>query len=158
MAGMIEGGTRRDPHGIRRYRPMAEINVTPFVDVMLVLLVVFMVTAPLLQVGVPVKLPQAGAAALPQDNRPLTLSIDATGRIFLEETEIPAAALGARLKAIAANRDPSRTVVYVRGDRRLAYGRVVQVMATVTAAGFAKVALVAERPREGGTPKGGDGE
>ncbi len=155
MAGMIEGGTRRDSHGIRRYRPMAEINVTPFVDVMLVLLVVFMVTAPLLQVGVPVRLPQADAAALPHDDRPLAISIDAQGRIFLEETEIPASALAARLKAIAASRDPARTVVYVRGDRRLAYGRVVQVMATVTAAGFAKVALVAERPRDGTETKDG---
>ncbi|RMF11997.1 MAG: protein TolR, partial [Alphaproteobacteria bacterium] len=83
------------------------------------------------------------------------ISIDAKGRIFLEETELPISALAARLKAIAANRDPSRTVVYVRGDRRLAYGRVVQVMATVTSAGFAKVALVAERPGKGAAAKDG---
>ncbi len=146
MAGMEIQLRRRDRRGVTRYRPLAEINVTPFVDVMLVLLIVFMVAAPLLQVGVPVDLPDAQAPALPEDTTPLTVTIDQNGAIFIEETAVSLEELVPRLTAIAESRNRAETRVYVRGDRRLAYGRVMRVMAAVHAAGFSKVALVADRP------------
>ena len=146
MAGMEIQLRRRDRRGVTRYKPLAEINVTPFVDVMLVLLIVFMVAAPLLQVGVPVDLPDAQAPALPEDTTPLTVTIDQNGAIFIEETAVSLEELVPRLTAIAESRNRAETRVYVRGDRRLAYGRVMRVMAAVHAAGFSKVALVADRP------------
>ncbi|RMD86760.1 MAG: protein TolR [Alphaproteobacteria bacterium] len=146
MAGMEIQLRRRDRRGVTRYKPLAEINVTPFVDVMLVLLIVFMVAAPLLQVGVPVDLPDARAPALPEDTTPLTVTIDQNGAIFIEETAIGLEELVPRLAAIAETRNRTETRVYVRGDRRLAYGEVMRVMAAVHAAGFSKVALVADRP------------
>ena len=146
MAGMEIQLRRRDRRGVTRYKPLAEINVTPFVDVMLVLLIVFMVAAPLLQVGVPVDLPDAQAPALPEDTTPLTVTIDQNGAIFIEETAVGLEELVPRLAAIAETRDRTETRVYVRGDRRLAYGQVMRVMAAVHAAGFSKVALVADRP------------
>ena len=146
MAGMEIQLRRRDRRGVTRYKPLAEINVTPFVDVMLVLLIVFMVAAPLLQVGVPVDLPDAQAPALPEDTTPLTVTIDQNGAIFIEETAVGLEELVPRLAAIAETRDRTETRVYVRGDRRLAYGQVMRVMAAIHAAGFSKVALVADRP------------
>ena len=136
----------KDQRGVTRYRPMAEINVTPFVDVMLVLLIVFMVTAPLLQTGVPVDLPKAEAQQLSPDNTPLTISLDQTGAIFIEDTEIALDELVPRLAAIAETRDLLETRIYVRGSRQLNYGRVMEVMSAVNGAGFTKVALVADRP------------
>ena len=130
---------------VTRYKPMAEINVTPFVDVMLVLLIVFMVTAPLLSVGVPVDLPQAAARPLAEDNEPLQLTIDQNGAIFVEDTEIAINELVPRLRAIAANRSDQR--IYLRGDQRLGYGQVMEVMGLLNGAGFTKVALVADRPK-----------
>ncbi|GER06733.1 protein TolR [Iodidimonas muriae] len=147
MAGMQIQLRGRDRRGVAQYKPLAEINVTPFVDVMLVLLIVFMVTAPLLQVGVPVDLPRADAQKLQQDNTPLTISVDQTGAIFIEDTEIGYEELVPRLAAIAETRDRTETRIYVRGDRNLDYGRIMQVMSAINGAGFTKVALVADRPQ-----------
>ncbi|MCJ9429582.1 protein TolR [Kordiimonas marina] len=136
--GKVEGARRRRG----RYKPLAEINVTPFVDVMLVLLVIFMVAAPLLTAGVQVNLPKAAAKPLPQDNKPLEITIDQKGAIFLVNTEVKLEQLVPRLKAIAGESKDTR--IYVRGDSRLDYGRVMQVIGTINAAGFTKVALIAE--------------
>ncbi|MGE4010907.1 MAG: protein TolR [Alphaproteobacteria bacterium] len=128
--------------GRRGYQPMAEINVTPFVDVMLVLLVIFMVTAPLLTVGVPVDLPKTSANTINEPDEPLVVSITATGAVFLQETEVTLETLVAKLQAIAVNRPDPR--IYVRGDKSIQYGRIMEVMGTVSNAGFKKVALIAE--------------
>lgn len=126
------------------YRPMAEINVTPFVDVMLVLLIVFMVTAPLLTVGVPVDLPQTRARNISQDNEPLIVSINAEGRIYVMETEVELENVGALLTAVTGANPEAR--IFVRGDRAIDYGRVMEVMGALNSAGFQHVALVAEMP------------
>jgi biopolymer transport protein TolR len=123
------GGRRRG-----RIRPMAEINVTPFVDVMLVLLIVFMVTAPLLTVGVPVDLPKTRAQALSQDREPLTVTLRRDGRIYLQNSPIA--------DAIAANGYDQR--IFVRGDKAVDYGRVMEVMALISAAGFTHIGLVTD--------------
>lgn len=125
-----------------RYKPMSEINVTPFVDVMLVLLIVFMVTAPLLAVGVPVDLPKTSARALSEQRQPLTVSLDSSGTLFLQEQEILMPVLVERLRAIAEVSKDTR--VYLRADRTLDYGRVMQVMTTIQASGFHRIALVTE--------------
>jgi biopolymer transport protein TolR len=129
----------------RRARPLSEINVTPFVDVMLVLLIVFMVTAPLLTVGVPVDLPKTKAQPLSQDREPLTLSVRRDGSIYLQNTRISEDDLVPRLTAIAASGYDQR--VFVRGDRAVDYGRVMQVMAMVSAAGFTHIGLVTDVAR-----------
>jgi len=139
MAALLPG---RPAGRQSRYRPLAEINVTPLVDVMLVLLIIFMVTAPLMTSGVTVDLPKANAAPLNQDATPITLSIDAAGGIYLADTKIPLDQLVAKLRAIAHN-NPDRRI-FVRGDRRLPYGRIMQVMVMITDGGFTKVALLAE--------------
>jgi biopolymer transport protein TolR len=128
-----------------RYRPMAEINVTPLVDVMLVLLVVFMITAPLLTVGVPVHLPEARAPSLDQPKQPLVVTVNAQGRIFVENAEVSTDSLVPRLKAMT-EADPDAPL-YVRGDKEISYGRVLEVMSLVSAAGFHKVSLIAETPK-----------
>src|SRR5579862_3368078 len=133
----------------QRYRPMADINVTPMVDVMLVLLVVFMVTAPLLTVGVPVDLPQTKAQQLNEPKEPLVISINAEGKTYLQNSEIATDQLVPRLQAIT-NNNPTATI-YVRGDRNVNYGRVMEVMGLISAAGFTKVSLIAEQPK-GNTP------
>lgn len=125
------------------YKPMSEINVTPLVDVMLVLLVVFMVTAPLLTVGVPVDLPQTQAAPINEPKEPLVISIKADGSIFLQDTPVEVDQIVARLQAIT-NNNPTASI-YVRGDRSVNYGRVLEVMGLVSGAGFSKVALVSEQ-------------
>jgi len=132
--------------GVRsaRYRPMSEINVTPMVDVMLVLLVIFMVTAPLLTVGVPVDLPQTQAPAINEPKEPLVITIDAKGQVYLQNNQIDPKDLAPRLIAIT-NNNPNATI-YVRGDRAIDYGRVLEVMGIVSAAGFTKVSLIAELP------------
>jgi biopolymer transport protein TolR len=130
------------------YRPMSQINVTPFVDVMLVLLIVFMITAPLLTVGVPVDLPQTEAAQLGESDEPLVVTVDKEGRVYLQETEVELGDLSAKLIAITDNRPDAN--IFVRGDRALLYGRVMEVMGTLNASGFTRVSLVAELPRPGG--------
>jgi len=142
-----QGGGRRS-----RYRPMSEINVTPFVDVMLVLLIVFMVTAPLLTVGVPVDLPEAKAKALSQPEEPLVISIDSSGVVFIQETEVEIEKLIPRLAAITDNKPDTR--IYLRGDRTVDYGRIMEVMARVNSAGFTRLALVSELPRKAGGKAG----
>src|SRR5213594_808163 len=132
---------------------MSEINVTPMVDVMLVLLIIFMVAAPLLTVGVPVDLPKTNAATINDQDEPLVISIAKDGKLYLQDTEIPLDSLVPRLNAITNNKPDTR--VYVRGDRAIDYGRVMEVMGTVSAAGFSKVALIAELPREASAKKGG---
>ncbi|WP_431858540.1 protein TolR [Azospirillum sp.] len=126
------------------YRPVAEINVTPFIDVMLVLLVIFMVAAPLMMVGVPVQLPKTAAQKISQPRQPVVVSVDQDGRVFLRSEELAPADVGPRLAALAKE-DPD-AVVYVRGDRSLSYGRVMEVMGQVSQAGFARVSLMAEGP------------
>jgi biopolymer transport protein TolR len=121
---------------------MSEINVTPFVDVMLVLLIVFMVAAPLLTVGVPIDLPESQAKSIDQDREPLTISVNDKGQVFLQNTEIPVDELVAKLKAIAKNGTEER--IYVRGDRKVDYGTVMRVMGRLSAAGYRRVALVTE--------------
>lgn len=130
-----------------RYMPMSEINVTPFVDVMLVLLIVFMVTAPLLTVGVPVDLPKTQASQLSDQIEPLVVTVNAEGRLFIQETETEAGQLVPRLQAITQNKPDTR--IYVRGDQAINYGRVMEVMGLINSAGFTKVALIAEMPQEG---------
>lgn len=148
MSQRSQNTPRRGGHAGRRtrYQPMAEINVTPMVDVMLVLLIVFMVAAPLLSVGVPVNLPKAGAQSLQGDEEPLALSINAAGKIFIEENEIPLADLVTRLTAIVGSGYEQR--IYVRGDKDVPYGRVAAVVARINAAGFARVALVTDNKIE----------
>ena len=123
---------------------MAEINVTPMVDVMLVLLIIFMVSAPLLTVGVPIDLPQSQARSLDQDKEPLALSVQADGKVFLQNAEVPLDELVAKLKAITDARGGADERIYVRGDKTVNYGTVMQVMGRLSAAGFRRVALVTE--------------
>ena len=136
-------GVKRSTGG-RRHRPMGEINVTPFVDVMLVLLIVFMVTAPLLTVGVEVDLPKTRAGAINADAAPLVVSIKADGSLYLQEAAVDAEVLIPRLKAVS-NANPD-VRIFVRGDRAVTYGDVLGVMGRIQAAGFEKVALVAQLP------------
>ena len=142
--------TTRRGAGRRRAKPMSEINVTPFVDVMLVLLIVFMVTAPLLTVGVTVDLPKATSAPLPGQDEPLTVSVSREGTIFLQESEIAIEELGPRLVAILDTKPDTR--IFVRGDRVIDYGRVMEVVGTIHDAGIAKVALVTKLRDEGAGP------
>jgi TolR protein len=122
--------------------PLAEINVTPLVDVMLVLLIVFMVAAPMMMVGVPVQLPRTAAARVAQTRPPVVLTVAGDGRVFLRQEEVDDAALAARLAELRAQ-DPEAPV-YVRGDRAVPYGQVMRVMGRVTQAGIARVSLIAE--------------
>ena len=123
--------------------PMSEINVTPFVDVMLVLLIIFMVTAPLLTVGVQVDLPESAADSLPDDQEPINnLSINSKGEVFIQEHQVTYEKIIPKLLAIAKNRTDTR--IYVRGDKTINYGRVLEVMGTLSGAGFSKVALISE--------------
>jgi biopolymer transport protein TolR len=129
----------------RRRGVMSEINVTPMVDVMLVLLIVFMVSAPLLTVGVPIDLPQSQAKSLDQDHEPLAVSVNGDGKVYLQNTEIGVDDLVAKLKAIADARGGGFDErVYVRGDRKVDYGTVMKVMGRLSGAGFHRVALVTE--------------
>jgi biopolymer transport protein TolR len=141
MAGGIQHTSARGRGRMRR-RAMAEINVTPFVDVMLVLLIVFMVTAPLLTVGVPVDLPKTKAPALGQDREPLSITVRRDGTIFLQKEQVPEAALVDRLTAIASNGYNQR--IFVRGDTQVNYGKVMEVMGVLAAAGFTHIGLVTD--------------
>jgi biopolymer transport protein TolR len=133
--------------GKRRHRRrpvMSEINVTPMVDVMLVLLIIFMVSAPLLTVGVPIDLPQTQAKSLDQDREPLTVSVNLQGKVFLQNSEIPIEELVPKLKAVTEARGGFDERIYVRGDRKVDYGAVMRVMGRLSSAGFRRVALVTE--------------
>ncbi len=143
MAFTTNGGGRSSTR--QRYKPMAEINVTPFVDVMLVLLVVFMITAPLLTIGVPVDLPKTQADTLQGSEEPLTITIDADGKIYLQAAEVALEDLVPRLIAVTEARGGDQGRIFVRGDRKIDYGAVMRVMGTINAAGFKRVALVTER-------------
>ena len=139
IGGAKSAGSRQG--GRRSYRGLnSEINVTPFVDVMLVLLIVFMVAAPLLTVGVPVELPETRAKPMQGDTEPITVSVQPDGKIFLQETEIELDALVPKLEAIAQNGYDER--IFVRGDKNVDYGRVMTVMGALNAAGFRKIGLV----------------
>ena len=126
--------------------PMSEINVTPFVDVMLVLLIIFMVTAPLLTVGVQVDLPETSADTLPEESEPLTLTINSKGEVFIQETKIEFDNLIKKILAVSNNRTDTR--IYVRGDKTINYGRVLEVMGKLSESGFTKVALISEPYKE----------
>jgi biopolymer transport protein TolR len=142
-AGLQPGGALSSRRARRRSaRPMSEINVTPMVDVMLVLLIIFMVTAPLLTVGVPIELPKSEAKQLEGDKEPLTISVDPEGKIFLQETELQIEEIVPKLTAIAKNGYDER--IFVRGDRRVNYGVVMRVMGTISAAGFRRIALISD--------------
>jgi biopolymer transport protein TolR len=132
---------RRKHH---RRKVMSEINVTPMVDVMLVLLIIFMVSAPLLTVGVPIDLPQSQAKSLEQDKEPLTISVNDADKIFLQNSEIAIDDLLPKLQAVAQARGGTEARVYVRGDKKVDYGTMMKVMGRLSAAGFHRVALVTE--------------
>ena len=141
------GGAHAGSFGKRRHRRnpvMAEINVTPMVDVMLVLLIIFMVSAPLLTVGVPIDLPQTQAKSLDQDKEPLTVSVNTKGEVYLQNSEIKMDELVPKLQAITQARGGNDERIYVRGDRKVDYGTVMRVMGRLAAAGFRRVALVTE--------------
>jgi len=140
MAGSSGGGGRRG----RRKPVMAEINVTPMVDVMLVLLIIFMVSAPLLTVGVPLDLPQTQAKSLEQDKTPLQLSVDTRGRVFINDTEVAMADLIPKLKAITDARGGMDERIYMRADKKADYGTVAKIMGQLSGAGFKRLALVTE--------------
>ena len=139
LAGKSGGRGRR-----RGYRAMAEINMTPFIDVMLVLLIVFMVAAPMLTVGVPVDLPKTNAAPLEAQKKPLFVTVQANGNLYVQEQAVTINDLVPFLQSVTENDQEAR--ILVRGDAQIAYGRMLEVMGTMSAAGFKKVGLVAEMP------------
>ena len=145
---IASGGAHSGSFGKRRHRRnpvMSEINVTPMVDVKLVLLIIFMVSAPLLTVGVPIDLPQTQASSLDQaDKEPLAISVNTDGKVFLQNTEIKLDELVPKLQAISQARGGNDERIYVRGDKTVDYGTVMKVMGRLSAAGFRKVALVTE--------------
>jgi biopolymer transport protein TolR len=146
MAMNSSGGSYSRRRSRRRHQPMAEINVTPFVDVMLVLLIIFMVAAPLLTVGVPIELPKTKANELQGDKEPLTITVNTDGKVFLQETEIEVDEIVTKLLAIAKGGYKER--IYVRGDAQVNYGIVMKVMGTISAAGFNSIGLVTQREEE----------
>jgi biopolymer transport protein TolR len=143
----MAGGMIGPGNGRKRYRPMAEINVTPMVDVMLVLLIIFMVTAPMITSGVNVNLPQANAKPVSSDSTPITITVNAQDQIYLQNSQVQLANLVATLQQISQNNTDRR--VFVRGDKDVSYGDMLQVMATITQGGFTKVALLAQQPTTG---------
>jgi biopolymer transport protein TolR len=151
MAGVINTGSHRGRGAWRsRLKPDSNINITPMVDVMLVLLIIFMVTAPLLTPGVAIDLPKTRAKLLNQDKEPLTVSVDKSGKIFLgggkrEDEAVPLEELAPKIQAIAENGYDQR--IFVRADKAVDYGTVMQVMGALNVAGFRKIGLVTEPPR-----------
>lgn len=131
------------------YTPMSEINVTPFVDVMLVLLIVFIVTAPLLAVGVDVDLPQAEAPALPSQDVPLVVSVDRDSQVYVGDEPLTPDELVERLSSIIGEEEQEQRRIFVRGDHTVSYGRIMEVMGLIIRAGFTRVSLVAELPTDG---------
>ena len=150
MAANVISGASGGRHRRRRRGVMSEINVTPFVDVMLVLLIVFMVSAPLLTVGVPLDLPQSQAKSLEQDREPLTISVNNQGQVFLQNNEIKVEDLVQKLKAVTDARGGLDERIYVRGDKKVDYGTMMRVMGRLSAAGYHRVALVTEVEQGGG--------
>ena len=146
MATSLIGQSVRGARKRRGVGRFTDINVTPLVDVMLVLLIVFMVTAPLLTVGVPVDLPKTQAATINERDEPLVITVNAVGNIYIQETQVEQGELVPRLEAITRNKPDSK--IYVRGDRAVAYGRIMEVMGLVSSAGYNKVALLAELPQQ----------
>ena len=136
-------GSRRRGRGRSRRAPMSEINVTPMVDVMLVLLIIFMVAAPLLTVGVPLELPKTEAKALNADTQPITISVKSGGEVFLNDSEVPIEEVVAKLQAVAKTGYEER--IFVRGDKAADYGTVMRVMARISAAGFKNIGLVTDQ-------------
>ena len=130
--------------GKKRYTQMSEINVTPFVDVMLVLLIIFMVTAPLLTVGIPIDLPKVKANALTDQKDPLEVTVKLDGKVFLGESEVKVENIISRLNAITDQNTETR--IYLRGDRVVAYGRIMEIMSIINSAGYKRVALVTQNP------------
>ncbi|EKN00974.1 MULTISPECIES: protein TolR [Acidocella] len=141
MAGGLIGGPGG---GKRRYRPMAEINVTPLVDVMLVLLIIFMVTAPMITSSVQVNLPQANAKPANADSKPITVTVDDKGKVYLNNSEIPLNNLVSTLQEASKNNADQR--IFIRGDKQVDYGTMLQVMADIVQGGFTKVSLLAQQP------------
>ena len=142
MAVSLKTSRGRAPRG--RSEQMSEINVTPFVDVMLVLLVIFMITAPLLTVGVQVDLPETKASTIKGNDEPLAVSVDKDGKVYIQDSETAVDAIAAKLRAISSNNSDIR--IFVRGDASVNYGRVMEIMGVINAAGFRKVALIARQP------------
>jgi biopolymer transport protein TolR len=151
MGASLGGGGGRDSRRYRKQR-FTEINVTPMVDVMLVLLIIFMVTAPMLTAGVQVDLPQTKAAPLQGQDEPLTVSVQADGKIFVQKLPVPLEQLGDKLKAIAGEKPDTR--IFVRGDRNVDYGRIMRVVGEINAAGLTKIALISEQAQGNTSPKG----
>ncbi|WP_459673438.1 protein TolR [Acidisoma sp. 7E03] len=147
--GTVGGGR----NGRGRYRPLAEINVTPLVDVMLVLLIIFMVTAPLMTSGVTVDLPKTSAQPVNTDSTPITISINAEGKVFVQNDQTEIGDLVAKLQDVTKGQTDRR--IFVRGDQSISYGQIMQVMGTIVAGGFSKVALLAQQPNGGPTPAAG---
>ena len=145
MAAQLQPSNKRTNGRRRNTQLSAAINVIPLVDVMLVLLIIFMVTAPMMTVGVPVDLPKTQAAQMNDSVEPLVVSVNANGETYIQETLVPMSAMIDRLKAIT-NNNPE-TKIYVRGDQKIAYGKVMEVMGAIAAAGFQKVSLIAELPQ-----------
>ncbi len=141
-AAQTRKGGRRGRRGVPRYRAMADINMTPFIDVMLVLLIIFMVAAPLLATGVPIDLPHTKAAALNIEQKPLSVAIDEKGDVFVMDDPVPLDKLADKLKEVAQEGFDQR--IYVRGSNEVNYGKIAQVMSIITTAGYKKVALVTE--------------
>ncbi|QLH39026.1 MAG: protein TolR [Defluviicoccus sp.] len=142
MAASLPGRGGKGRFGQRATRPMSDINVTPLVDVMLVLLVIFMITAPLLTSGVQVDLPRTEASAIEDQDKPIAVTIDRHGKVFIQDTEVTLDSLAPQLAAITQNNHDAR--VFVRGDQGIAYGEVMTVLSTVHSAGFSKVALLTQ--------------
>jgi biopolymer transport protein TolR len=140
-SGGRPGGGRRGR--ARRHAPMSEINVTPFVDVMLVLLIIFMVAAPLLTVGVPIELPEAKGQQLQSNKEPLAVSVNKAGKVYIQEAEVALADVAAKLKALAKNGFDEQ--IFVRGDKGVEYGTMMRVFGRIKASGFTKVSLVTEQ-------------
>ncbi|MBN8183983.1 MAG: protein TolR [Roseibium sp.] len=146
QVGSGQAGSGRRGRRRRRHAPMSEINVTPMVDVMLVLLIIFMVAAPLLTVGVPIDLPETSAKALEGDTEPITISVNAAGEIFIQDTPITIEEIVPKLEAIAANGYEER--IYVRGDQDADYGTMMKLMGRISAAGFKRLGLVTLEERD----------
>jgi len=144
--GSARNGAGRTPGARYRREPMSQINVTPMVDVMLVLLVVFMITAPLLTVGVPIDLPKTAASRIVGQDEPLVISVDRAGKLYLQDLEVTLDQLIPRLSAITRNRKDAR--IFLRGDRTIAYGQVMTVMGAMNQAGFHRVALITVAPEK----------
>jgi len=140
MSMGASGGGSSKRRRTKRHQPVSEINVTPFVDVMLVLLIIFMVAAPLLTVGVPIDLPETQAKSLPTETQPITISVREDGKVYIQETEISEDEVVPKLEAIAQNGYEER--IFMRGDRAANYGTVMKIMARISAAGYKRIGLV----------------